>query len=1660
MVNKPDNNKEIIEHVKANHKNLKYDIANTIDNGYRITLVHLPGNGTIKRPEWFGYGTADYNPQLIKDKILEEFEKKPGKYGYGIILGKQINGYYLICIDIDIDNECKDKVLRDLQEVFNKHKITYHLETTKSSRYHIYILLKDVDDEIRKLTKLSYNGNCIKYKDGREVPGEIEVLGEGRTSSLYNGIINNEKIFTVYPLSPNELQSFKEAIHEYQGTFDDKTINKLISTFRNIRKHNFLNGWEIDKIVSGFCVKNQIPDDIIFTIFEAIYSNEYNKQQTEYIIKKSKQKIDLVPGTGSVIYQAQRLLESKLLTDEETKQVKDFLETIKRSKRDKDNIELPEYLTNVEEIYLLSSRKKHSARKGEYYKEKYFIERNINNVKLVWYVELEADEPFAIYKNHEVTNDPEAIGVKIDIIKRIKEKKRVYQVRINDEHDYIPSTDFESPEQVAREIASEASDYLMSFNLSLFAKYIDIKMRLFWDKHGGVPAPCEISKVTGWSKDLKMFYHYDLNDDKHELHKDHTLYTEYKAESFNQKEQHKLIFELLKEGKLLGFLLDVSASSILLYPFNLQPFTTVITGNPGTGKTSACLVATSLFYKSDGILLTPDATRVGLELKLVSLNSLPFVVDEGSLAEDSAEALKRLIFGVASKKGRTRGKKNLTVETKDVLSNVFWTSEVADIDDIKRGGAFRRSIHLTVERWDQFTKLYDIKEITVPPNEKYSGCGVDYIKYVVENLSKIRRIFDKETERFGIKYKEITGIAKTCYAGIILLEEFYKYYYNLEETFTFKELRKEVDKILEETLKTFTAAKDNVVFALQQYLFENENRFLQYKKEENANRYVVVHRPHVEKLGEYDITERTYYVTQNSFKTIAKELEKESRLLRGELIKAGIMEKEGTTYRSKANQSPVWAYKIKFPDNPLQPPEPPQEPPPTEPPQEPPPQPSPLELPPPTEPQPEPIKPEPETQQEPTDEIDDSLVEAFSRTTYEGKPQKPKEEKTLQPEQQQRALEIIDAIKQAFSHDKEKEKAPQPQEKKKPPKAKEATQPQPEKAQPQDQLITIEGNKIIVNEDKLNIYDVKPTTEIEDISDLENRAKSIKPFSELLVGSLDIETTGTKETDQILAIAFDVFKGDERVIQYRFYLSDYGDDESKMVSEFLDSLAASNIDVLTGYNIYSFDLKMIKSKDKDNKLQFDKEYNIANVIFINQQQQGYCITVNGIYIEVIDAMHLVIKYDNVARSIPAQNYDLKSVAKHFGISKEDRVILGADEIRQYYYTNRKLFDEYLSEDVREAYEVFKKLAPAYYYIKSIVPFDISFFTAFRSSTASIWERILEKAYTDEYKNTLTADDKMSYEGGLVIVNKGLYKNVYKIDVASLYPNIMLNYQVYSRKDTKKVGLIMLKAYTKLRLQLKAKAKAGDKEADLIQNSLKILINSLYGFYGTGGYLFNDMTASALVTAYGRKILKYMIDYVEANGGTIIECDTDGIFFSAVNGEEIYNGLRQELNKINFDIELEYKDCVMFASDKKNYIIITKDDKVIKKGSKYAGRDKNKLQTEFVVEYIKRYINNTNEAETYKKEIRDLITLEKAYDWLKVTKKVGKGEKNIIEDAKAKGVNLEQGSIVTCVFRNHRKHKYCFDWEPQKVYDVEHYLSEFQKLVNEIDSVIQRKQNDG
>jgi uncharacterized protein (DUF927 family) len=476
-------------------------------------------------------------------------------------------------------------------------------------------------------------------------------------------------------------------------------------------------------------------------------------------------------------------------------------------------------------------------------------------------------------------------------------KITTFEYLLNDELLYRPSHDVKSSEDIIKELTLKAVPYTMHFDNALYRRYLTILIENYREEHGKV-VPCIIGKSTGWSEDFKFFYHYALNDEYHELHPDHLLY-QYRKDRIEKKdEQHEIVKKILQEGKLLAVLLTASASSILIKPFNLKGLTLAIGGNSGAGKTTSSLIATSLFYYSDDVLINAQATGTGLELTISKLNSLPVLIDESALA-DLKLSLTKVVFMVSGGKGKTRGRKDLNVDLRELSSNVFWTTETTDIDSLRRNGAFRRMIYLIVKSWNDLTELFKPDDRL---NERYAGCGVDYIKYAIEHMKDIKEAFKEETKDFGSKYKETTDLALNLFSGLILLEK----YYNAR----FDELRKTINKVLNDAKNLFNENKENVVQTFKDYIFANTtskfhivgNDILTLKLSNNHDIW-----------GEYNKDTRTYYIFTRAFKEIIKELEKERNLLTEELLKAGILKnKEAKTQWLKSIGQSVRVYIISF----------------------------------------------------------------------------------------------------------------------------------------------------------------------------------------------------------------------------------------------------------------------------------------------------------------------------------------------------------------------------------------------------------------------------------------------------------------------------------------------------------------------------------------------------------------------------------------------------------------------------------------------------------------------------------------------------------------------------------------------------------------------------
>ncbi len=648
-------------------------------------------------------------------------------------------------------------------------------------------------------------------------------------------------------------------------------------------------------------------------------------------------------------------------------------------------------------------------------------------------------------------------------------------------------------------------------------------------------------------------------------------------------------------------------------------------------------------------------------------------------------------------------------------------------------------------------------------------------------------------------------------------------------------------------------------------------------------------------------------------------------------------------------------------------------------------------------------------------------------------------------------------IQQTVIEPPQQQPQPQPQT---PPSETPEAQPQPQtkpqrmtRRQPDGTVVfDFDGKKETVAAGELDCW--KPIDEIDEIS-----LPSIEglDFPQTIV--LDIETTSLDaESGEVIAVGLLFGHGNGSVM---VQIKD-GSNEKSLLQGLFDvlkhykSIVGGKEIILTGYNIFNFDLPfLIQRAEKLNipcPFRFLRDKETGEIVYLRVaategtlkgEPISYPAIISDLPFILIDTQHLVCKWDYVAKVLP--HYDLKSVADELGVAVKGRPILSHEEIQKAHKENKELLREYLKADLKETYEIFKKLIPPYLVISKLT--NLPLHKVVTKGTAWMWEQILKQHYNYEPP----AEEKVKYEGGLTASREGLWYPSLKLDVASLYPTIMLAYRIHSRKDTEQVALKWLKTLTKQRLALKAKAKEGDETAKVVQEGMKILINSLYGFYGTGGYGFNDMEAAAKIPKLGRKILTQMIAAAEEAGGIVVEADTDGIIvcYPHADPQTIFEAVQAAVPP-PFKVELEWKDAICFVSDKKNYIVLTPSGDIIAvKGNKWRGRDKEAYSTKAIPTFLQIYATKgKEEAQRYADSVKEEISSGGGWGWVVRNHKVGKGDKFLIE------AGFKVGEIATYAYKD--KNKKIVSTNPDDGYDVAFYTKKFKELVDEVVAVIEQK----
>lgn len=205
---------------------------------------------------------------------------------------------------------------------------------------------------------------------------------------------------------------------------------------------------------------------------------------------------------------------------------------------------------------------------------------------------------------------------------------------------------------------------------------------------------------------------------------------------------------------------------------------------------------------------------------------------------------------------------------------------------------------------------------------------------------------------------------------------------------------------------------------------------------------------------------------------------------------------------------------------------------------------------------------------------------------------------------------------------------------------------------------------------------------------------------------------------------------------------------------------------------------------------------------------------------------------------------------------------------------------------------------------------------------------------------------VSYPGGLVRAPaQGMHENVVVLDFRSMYPSLMIKYNISFDTISEDGENIAPNGYRfrsspegflphALKTLLEERRKIQEKlrqvlpdsvEArvlDARQRAVKIIANAIYGYTGWVGARWYTREVAEATTAWGREVISLAINKAEELGMQVVYSDTDSLFLKN------YEGKLEELMKwIEVDLGLEAKvdkifKRVVFTEAKKRYAGIT------------------------------------------------------------------------------------------------------------------------------------------
>jgi DNA polymerase II len=414
--------------------------------------------------------------------------------------------------------------------------------------------------------------------------------------------------------------------------------------------------------------------------------------------------------------------------------------------------------------------------------------------------------------------------------------------------------------------------------------------------------------------------------------------------------------------------------------------------------------------------------------------------------------------------------------------------------------------------------------------------------------------------------------------------------------------------------------------------------------------------------------------------------------------------------------------------------------------------------------------------------------------------------------------------------------------------------------------------------------------EYTDLLFIEPKFKGCDHFPKnLKILSTDIETSMTGKKVYSISIVCGDVKKVLIVSKNKLKYAESFKSEEEMLKRFKDLVCELDPDIITGWNLIDFDLKILHAKFKEHNIPFTigRGPEAASIrVFESFFQDSKCEIMGRVAIDGIQ----LLKWNFIA----LEDYKLDTASQHFLgeaklIGHEDK----GKQIEDAYKNNQQLLVDYNLKDSEMVLGILEKSTALQLSIQRSLltgmPLD-----RIKASIASLDSVYLKELRKRGYvaPTTTFEDDETDAKGGYVMNSKpGIYDYIVVCDFRSLYPSIMRTFNIDPLSfvaDGKGKNLIKVPSGATFKRTegimpdlierlLKQRDVARKKKDEYAKHAIKILMNSFYGVLGNQNCRFYSLEMTNGITLTGQHILKLVTKKVEEMGYEVIYGDTDSIF---------------------------------------------------------------------------------------------------------------------------------------------------------------------------------------